>query len=267
MDALTKLLATVDRLRAPGGCPWDREQTLESMRRHLLEECHEVLDAVDRRDPAQTRDELGDLLFNVLLMARIQQDAGTGGIQASAAAIDAKLRRRHPHVFGSDAGSQPDAEQRRRSWAEIKRQETADPERHSRMDGVPRSLPSLLRTSRQCARAAVDGFDWPDAESVLRKVEEELAELRQAMASGDREAVVHEYGDALMALASVGRHLQTPPEDALRVANDRFADRYRVMEALARARSVRLEDLESDALEALWEASKAAPLSGAPSGA
>lgn len=267
MDALTTLLATVDRLRAPGGCPWDREQTLETMRRHLLEECHEVLDAVDRGDPAQTRDELGDLLFNVLLMARIQQDAGAGGIQASAAAIDAKLRRRHPHVFGPEAGAQPDAQQRRRSWAEIKRLETAEPEQHSRMDGVPRALPALLRTSRQCARAAVDGFDWPDAESVLRKVEEELAELREAIASGDREAVVHEYGDALMALASVGRHLQTPPEDALRVANDRFAERYRRMETRAQALGLRLGDLDSDALEALWEESKTVPLSLPPSGA
>lgn len=266
MSALDQLLATVDRLRDPGGCPWDREQTLESMRRHLLEECHEVIEAVDDGDAAAVRGELGDLLFNVLLMARIQRDAGDGGVQASAAAIDAKLRRRHPHVFGPDAGSQPDAQQRRLAWAEAKRAESGDPAAHSRMDGVPRALPALLRTDRQCAKAAADGFDWPDAESVLRKVEEELAELREAIASGDRAAIEHEYGDALMALASVGRHLRTPPEDALRVANDRFADRYRGMERIARGRGIRLSELDSEALEALWEESKAAPLSEAPSG-
>lgn len=265
MTPLDTLLQTVDRLRDPGGCPWDREQTLESMRRHLLEECHEVLDAVDAGDPDAVRGELGDLLFNVLLMARIQQDAGDGGVQASAAAIDAKLKRRHPHVFGPDAGSQPDAQQRRLAWAEAKRRESEAPERHSRMDGVPRALPALLRTDRQCAKAAADGFDWPDAHSVLCKVEEELAELREAMATGDEAAIQHEYGDALMALASVGRHLRTPPEDALRVANDRFADRYRGMERIAQARGLRLSDLDADALEALWEESKAAPLSDPPS--
>ena len=267
MDALSSLLQTVDLLRDPGGCPWDREQTLHSMRRHLLEECHEVLDAVDAGNADAVRSELGDLLFNLLLMARIQKDAGDGGIEATAAEIEAKLRRRHPHVFGADAGSEPDAKQRRLAWAEIKRQETADPEQHSRMDGVPRSLPALLRTSRQCSRAAADGFDWPDAESVLKKVEEEIAELREAMAGGDPDAIAHEYGDALMALASVGRHLNAPAEDALRMANNRFADRYRGMERIARSRGERLSDLDGDALESLCEQSKAAPLSDTPDGA
>jgi nucleoside triphosphate diphosphatase len=266
MSAIDELLQTIDRLRAPGGCPWDARQTLRSMRPHLLEECHEVLEAVDAGDAAAVRGELGDLLFNVLLMARIQRDAGDGGVQASAAAIDAKLRHRHPHVFGDQAtdGSRPDAQARRLAWAEAKRAESDAPDTHSRMDGVPGSLPGLLRTDRQCAKAAADGFDWPDAESVLRKVEEEIAELREAMATGDTTAIEHEYGDALMAMASVGRHLRTPPEDALRVANNRFAARYRGMERIARSRGQRLSALGPDALEALWEDSKAAPLSDAP---
>lgn len=265
MSAIDELLQTIDRLRDPGGCPWDAEQTLRSMRPHLLEECHEVLEAIDAGDPASVRSELGDLLFNVLLMARIQRDRGEGGAQASAAAIDAKLRHRHPDVFGATGdAAQPDASARRLAWAEAKRAESDDPDTHSRMDGVPRSLPALLRTDRQCAKAAADGFDWPDAESVLRKVEEEIAELREAMAQGDPEAIQHEYGDALMAMASVGRHLRTPPEDALRVANDRFAGRYREMECIARSRGLRLSALDPDALEALWEQSKAAPLPNTP---
>lgn len=264
MTPLDELLHTVDRLRDPGGCPWDADQTLESMRSNLLEECHEVLAAVDANDPAAVRIELGDLLFNVLLMARIQHDAGAGGIQSSAAAVDAKLQHRHPHVFGPDPGEPLPARQRRLAWAEAKRREAIDPATHSRMDGVPRSLPALLRTDRQCAKAAADGFDWRDAESVLKKVDEELSELREAMEVGDRAAIEHEYGDALMALASVGRHLECPPEDALRVANDRFADRFRAMERAARARGVRLSELEADALEALWEMAKATPLPTLP---
>lgn len=264
MSALATLLETIDHLRDPGGCPWDARQTLQSMRPHLLEECHEVLEAVDAGDQEAVRAELGDLLFNVLLMARIQQDEGKGGVQASAAAIDAKLRHRHPHVFGDATGPRPDAQARRLAWAESKRAESPAPDAHSRMDGVPRSLPALLRTDRQCARAAADGFDWADAEGVLRKVEEEIAELREAITGGDDQAIQHEYGDALMALASVGRHLRAPPEDALRLANDRFADRYRGMERLARGRGQRLSELGTAALEALWEESKAAPLPEAP---
>ncbi|MEC7948157.1 MAG: MazG family protein, partial [Myxococcota bacterium] len=217
-------------------------------------------------DPAAVRSELGDLLFNVLLMARIQQDAGAGGIQSSAAAVDAKLQHRHPHVFGPNPGAPLPPRQRRLAWAEAKRLEAADPATHSRMDGVPRSLPALLRTHRQCAKAAADGFDWRDAESVLLKVEEELSELREAMAAGDRGAIEHEYGDALMALASVGRHLECPPEDALRVANERFADRFRAMEHTARTRGVRLSALDADALEELWALAKVAPLPTPPSG-
>ena len=266
MLPLDALLQTIDRLRDPGGCPWDARQTLRSMRPHLLEECHEVLDAVDAGAPDSVRAELGDLLFNVLLMARIQRDEGHGGVQASAAAIDEKLRHRHPHVFGPLAGTGTDDPTRRLAWAEAKRAESPDPDTHSRMDGVPRSLPSLLRTDRQCAKAAADGFDWPDAEAVLRKVEEEIAELRAAMAGGDPGEIEHEYGDALMALASVGRHLRTPPEDALRVANDRFAQRYRAMEARARAHGTRLSAIDADALEALWEQIKASHLPPPPTG-
>ncbi len=252
MDGLHALVDIIARLRGPDGCPWDRKQTLSSMRQYLLEEAHEVIDAVDLGAPHDVEGELGDLLFNVALMARILEEGGLGSLDGAARRIADKMVHRHPHVFGDadrDAGV--------RAWEDAKRREaTAGAQPRGRLAGVPRSLPGLQRTHRQCGRVAADGFDWPDAEAVLRKVEEELAELREALASGDADAIAHEYGDALMALASVGRHVRVNPEDALRTANDRFADRYAEMERIAHHRGVALAELDPDALEDLWQAAK-----------
>lgn len=266
MPHLTELAALVDRLVRPDGCPWDRAQTWSSMRPYLLEECHEVLDALDAGDPDAVTGELGDLLFVVLLMARIGQDTpGAGGIEEVARRIRDKMVRRHPHVFADEA--RPDGPGIEH-WEAQKAQEAAPggPPR-SRLAGVPRALPALLRTHRQSEKAASVGFDWPDAAGVLAKVEEELAELRDALRAGDDAGIAHEYGDVLMALGSLGRHIGAPPESALRQANDRFAARFQAMEAAAFAQGVALDDLDDAQLDALWEAAKQAAPSQPSAGA
>ena len=258
MSRLAHLAQIIDQLRGPDGCPWDRAQTWSSMRPYLLEECHEVLDAMDQGDPASVRDELGDLLFVVLLIARMGQDraAGAFGIEAVAQGIADKMVRRHPHVFaGQPRPDGPGIE----DWERQKAKEGVEGRPRSRLAGVPRSLPSLLRTHRQSEKAASVGFDWPDSAGVLDKVVEELAELREALADGEPGPIEHEYGDLLMALGSLGRHIGAAPESALRRANDRFAQRFQAMEAAAWASGRSLSDLDDAALDAMWEAAKAAP--------
>ncbi len=255
---MAELVAVVDRLRSPGGCPWDQAQDFASMRPYLLEECHEVLDTIDAGDPARLAEELGDLLFEVVFLARLGEELPDGDrfdIEAVAGRIVRKMVERHPHVFGGEAGARAGEDPGGiAAWEARKRRHGGT---RSRLDGVPRALPALLRTHRQGEKAAAVGFDWPDARAVLAKVHEELAELEAALETGDAGAIAHEYGDALMALATLGRHLGAPPEDALRAANDRFARRFREVEAIARAEGLDLEALDAAALDALWERAKA----------
>ena len=264
MSRLAHLADIIDRLRGPEGCPWDQAQTWSSMRPYLLEECHEVLDAIDHGDPAAVQDELGDLLFVVLLIARMGEDLPdrSFGIEAVARGVADKMVRRHPHVF---AGRERPAGTGIEDWERQKAKEGPDGQPRSRMAGVPRSLPALLRTHRQTEKAASVGFDWPDAAGVLDKVVEELGELREALERGAPGPIEHEYGDLLMALGSLGRHIGAAPESALRRANDRFSQRFRSMEAAAWASGRSLSDLDDAALDALWEAAKASP-SPAPEG-
>ena len=260
MSRIAALVAIVDRLYSPGGCPWDQAQTWRSMRPYLLEECHEVLDAIQGGDPAAVRGELGDLLFVVALLARMAEDLPPEqafNLESVADGIAAKMVHRHPHVFaGAQRPGGPEAGIV--AWEAIKAAESPpDGPPRSRMAGVPRSLPALLRCHRQSEKAASVGFDWPDAAGVLGKIREELGELEEAMAGPDPDAVAHEYGDLLMAVGSLGRHVGCPPESTLGQANDRFADRFRIMEQLAWQAGQSLRDLDADALDALWEAAKA----------
>lgn len=257
-DRLHALLDLVDRLRAPDGCPWDRAQTIESFQPYLLEEVYELLEATAAsptgapvRDPDPVQEELGDVLFNALMLVRIGADAGRFDLDGVAGGITDKLIRRHPHVFA------PGEPERSPKWADNQ------PAGKGRLDGVPRGAPALVVAAAQGAKAATVGFDWPDAAGVLDKVEEELRELREAMAAGDPAAQRHELGDLLMAITSLGRHLQVEPESALRDANQRFAHRFALMEQEATAAGQRLSDQGPEALDAAWRRAKER-LSAAP---
>jgi ATP diphosphatase len=256
-NALDELLEILRRLRAEdGGCPWDRAQTHASLVPHTLEEAYEVADAVERGDSAGLRDELGDLLFQIVFYARIAEEAGEFGFEEVAAGIAAKLIRRHPHVFGTaridDARAQAEA------WEAHKARERRDGGARGALAGVARALPALTRAVKLQNRAAVDGFDWPDVERVFDKIAEEIAEVRAELATppGSPQRV-HEVGDLLLAVSNLARHLGVDPEAALQQANRRFEGRYARMEALAAAHGARLDEFDLDRLEELWRQAKA----------
>ncbi len=244
-EAMDVLLGVMAHLRGPDGCPWDRKQDLQSLRRWLLEESYEVLEAMEAEDPNVHRDELGDLLFQVVFQSRIQEEAGHFDFSEVARGISDKLKRRHPHVFGDLEIENQQA--LRAIWSSIKQQEG----RKSAIDGVPRAAPALLRAFRVSAKAAAVGFDWKSSEGVWRKFDEERAELREALERGSREEQEEEMGDLLFTLANLCRHLQLDPEAALRRAVKKFERRFRRMEARAELRG-----LSAEALEALWLQSK-----------
>jgi tetrapyrrole methylase family protein / MazG family protein len=222
--SLEWLVEIMARLLGPGGCPWDQQQTLHSLRPYLVEETYELLDAIDEGDPEHHAEELGDLLFEIVFQAAVAKIPMAKVVRG----IGEKLIRRHPHVFGEEKFK--DADQVKANWEKIKRAERGDTPRGV-LDGVPRSAPALERAHRLAQRAARVGFDWPDLPSVRGKVHEEIAELDAASASGSREAIVHEAGDLLFAVAQWARKLELDPEETLRAANGRFEDRFRYIEA------------------------------------
>ena len=248
---LLELVEIVARLRGSDGCPWDREQTLQSMRPYLLEEVYELLDAMEH-DAGEDglEGELGDALFVILLIAQIGADDERLTLDSVAQRIIAKMVKRHPHVFGDGADDENPGGIA--AWEARKQSEG-----RSRLAGVPRSLPALLRAHRQGEKAASVGFDWTEAAHVMDKVSEEMEELREAIESKDQGAIEHELGEVLMSLASLGRHLETPPEAALRRANDRFASRFATLERLAQEDGVQLSgSSDAEVLNALWERAK-----------
>ncbi len=248
-----ELVRVVDRLLAPGGCPWDREQTHETLKRHLLEETYEVLDAVDRRSDPDLEEELGDLILQPVMHAQIASAAGRFDIDAVVQGILDKLVRRHPHVFGEIEAE--DTETVLRNWDAIKRAEKSAAEPTSLLAGIPVALPALLRAYEVSKRAARAGFEWPDLSAVFEKTEEELAELREAIASGDPEAIEAELGDLLFTWVNVARWLRVEPEDALRKMLARFTARFQSMERLS---PKPLLELAPQEWEALWQQAKVA---------
>src|SRR5438876_7159040 len=248
IERLTALLAVVRRLRSPQGCPWDREQTHASLRATLLEEAYEVLEAIDEQSTVKLREELGDVLLQVLMQAVIADEAGEFTLGDVADAVREKLVRRHPHVFGSTVVS--GSGEVVRNWEALK---AAEYGRESALDGVQRSLPALQWAWSLQRRAANVGFDWPSVDGALDKVREEVEELRDAPTVEDREA---EFGDLLFSLVNVARKLGMNPEDALRAATGRFEARFRIMEQKAKAEGQDLKDLPLDELNQYWEAAK-----------
>ena len=251
---MRQLLSIMARLRGADGCPWDKQQTFASIAPYTIEEAYEVADAAERGDMRHLRDELGDLLFQVVFYAEIASEGDAFDFEAVAGAICDKLTRRHPHVFGASGPLTP-AEQSV-VWEAIKAQERrgGGPE-PSHLDGVPQALPALMRAFKLSKRAARVGFDWEHPSQTADKVAEELAEVRAAAASaaqGSRE-IFEEVGDLLFAAANLARKLDVDAEAALRSANAKFERRFRGMEALARQRGETFADLNLEAQEGLWQ--------------
>ena len=229
--ALSRLLAIMDRLRDPGGCPWDREQTLRTLTPYLLEEAHEVIEAIESDDAAHHREELGDLLFQIVFQARIAREQGKFDFADVCDAISDKLTRRHPHVFAEVTVS--GSGEVVKNWERIKAEERKEKGQAARsaIGGVPLALPALVRAERLTEKAAAVGFDWPDKHGVLAKVREELGELERAIESGVQPEIESELGDLLFALANLGRFVKVHPEEALRGTVRRFSSRFAHIEA------------------------------------
>lgn len=254
---LTRLIDIVARLRAPDGCPWDREQTEESMAPHLLEEAHEAVDAIERGDVRESCEELGDVLMNVLMISQISAEQRRFGLEDLARGIADKLVRRHPHVFPPEDGevSVEGSAEVLRNWEAIKQKEKAAKGGGGVLSGIPAGLPQLIKAHRVGEKAAQAGFDWPDRAGVRTKVDEELSELDRAIRSGDREAMADEVGDLLFTVVNLARHLGVNPDMALRGTLRRFIDRFgKVEKRLGKG----LGQASLEELEAAWDAAKAA---------
>lgn len=256
ISALREAIDLMARLRAPDGCPWDREQTFDSIKRHTLEETYEVFDTIDRRAWPELKDELGDLLLQVLFYAQMASEAGYFDIADVAANLNAKLIRRHPHIFGD--ASAATADDVKVTWEAVKREERKHrPEPTSLMARVPEYLPAMLEAEKLGAAAARVGFDWPDPDGVFRKLAEESAELQAELAVGatDSPAVADELGDLLFTAVHLARHLHVEPEFALRGANRKFRRRFQAMEQAAGGADA-LAKLDANGLDQAWNAAK-----------
>jgi len=248
------------RLRGPDGCPWDREQTFDSIKKHTLEETYEVFDAIERRAWPDLRDELGDLLLQVFFYAQMASEAGHFTLADVAAGLNSKLIRRHPHIFADVEA--PDSDAVLRNWEQIKQAEKAaaasnDQQKRSMLDDIPRSMPAVMETAKLGFRAAKVGFDWPNAGGLFEKLAEETVELQSEIALPDqaRDRIEEEFGDLLFTAINLARHLKVEPESALRSANAKFRARFAAMEAVAGGREG-LEACSSDELEILWSKAK-----------
>jgi MazG family protein len=254
MEEFDELVAIMARLRAPGGCPWDREQDHRSLRHYFVEEVYEALEALDDEDMHRFCGELGDVMLQIVFHARLAEEAGEFNVREVLRRINEKLIRRHPHVFGDVAVS--GADDVLDNWQEIKLAEGENVHRESAVDGVPRGLPSLQRAYDLQRRAARVGFDWPDIGGVWAKVAEETGEVREAAAGGEPAEVEAEVGDLLFAVVNLARFLGVEPEQALRAASLRFEARFRQVEKSAEESGRNLREMGLGEMDELWEAAK-----------
>jgi MazG family protein len=256
-----RLVEIMARLRAPGGCPWDREQTFASIKKYTLEETYEVLDAIDREDWEGLREELGDLMLQAVFYAEMAREAGLFSIGESLDHINAKLIRRHPHVFAEETAS-TEADVRKR-WEEIKAEEKKDrdkdrPEKpEGLLDSLPRAMPALVEAQQITSRAAHVGFDWKNVHEVLEKLDEERGEFARALESESPDAMEDELGDLLFVLVNVARFVKVDPEQALRRTNAKFRARFAHIERRLAAQGRQVAGTSIEELEALWQESKA----------
>ena len=254
-EALAQAAAIMARLRrVPDGCPWDLEQTFDSIKKHTLEETYEVFDAIERRAWPDLKDELGDLLLQVLFYAQMAKDSGYFDIGDVAENLNAKLVRRHPHIFGSTEATTPDAVLR--NWEQIKVEEKkSKPAGASMLDEVPRSMPATMEASKLGSKAAKVGFDWPDSSGLFAKMDEEIAELMVEVEAKHKENVEAEFGDLLFTAMNLARHLKVDAESALRRSNAKFRARFAMMEREAGGAEA-LQTMQPDELEELWVRAK-----------
>jgi MazG family protein len=255
-DQFEKLVGLMSRLRAPGGCPWDREQTFDSIKPYTLEETYEVLDAIDRQDWGELAEELGDLILQAVFYAQIAAEQGLFRIEDSLEAINQKLIRRHPHVFGNESAET--AGDVKRIWGEVKAAEKKGTgERDAGLlDSIPRALPALVEGQKLASRAAGAGFDWQNADQVLEKLHEELAEFDAARQAGNAAELENELGDLLFVLVNLARFVKVDPEQALRKTNAKFRERFRYMERKLAERGRTLHASTMQEMEALWQEAK-----------
>ena|SRR5437762_7811542 len=251
------LVSLMARLRAPGGCPWDREQTFDSIKPYLLEETYEVMDAIDARDWRELAGELGDLMLQAVFFSQMASEENLFRIEDALDSINEKLVRRHPHIFGSETASTGDDV--RKIWSVVKDQErkSGDGKKSGLLDGVPRSVPALVEAQQISSRAATAGFDWSNAEQVLEKLREELAEFDAARRTGAQEQLQDELGDLLFVLVNLARFVKVDPEQALRGTNAKFRRRFGYVEEKLAERGAAPAESNIEEMESLWQQAKA----------
>ena len=246
-----ELVEIVEKLRAPDGCPWDREQTNQSLLPYFIEEVYELIESVDEENWDTVKEELGDLLLHMVFQASIGEDEGKFKLADSLTNVNEKLVRRHPHVFG-DAKADA-AFHAKQNWEAQKHKEKG---RKSRLDGVPKNLPALVRAQRLQQKASYAGFDWDAVEQVWDKVHEEIQELKDAQSNEAKDHIAEEIGDVLFAVVNLARYLEVPAEDALRKTNQKFTSRFSKVEEGIKAQGKELEDATLEEMDAIWEMAK-----------
>lgn len=257
---IEKLVQLVERLRGENGCPWDREQTRETLKPMLIEEAYEVLDALDSEDPAELKDELGDLLFQVIFHSQIAYEKNEFDLADVIDRSHSKMVRRHPHIFGN--ADLKTADDVLKNWEDIKAAEkgiesaSKPHSERSLLDGIPSKLPALHRAHQMTAKAARVGFDWPHLREIMSKMQEEASELLQAQSANDPEKVADEVGDLLFVAANVARFLGVDPETALARSNSKFENRFRYLESEIKKQGRELRDASLEEMDALWEEAK-----------
>lgn len=247
------LVTLMTRLRGPGGCPWDRQQTYQDLKPYVIEEAYEVVEAIDLEDRRSLQEEIGDLLLEAVFLAEIAREEGAFDIGGCITAIHDKLVRRHPHVFGEVKAES--AEEVLTNWERLKSAERREEDK-SVLSGVPRALPALLKAVRLTEKAARVGFDWRKTEDVFQKLDEEVEELQQAIRGADPKEIEHELGDLLFTIANVARKLEVNPEEALQGSNRKFQQRFEAMESELRRQGRSFDDASLEEMDAMWERAK-----------
>lgn len=250
LEEFQKLVDVISALRGPKGCPWDKEQTHDSMKPYLLEETYEVIESIQDQDPEKLKEELGDLLLQIIFHAKLAEEEGDFTLKDVIDHITEKLIRRHPHVFG-DAHIES-AEVQKKHWEKLKKDEG----KSSVLEGVPKTAPALFRAFRIQQKAAVVGFDWGSKEPVWEKVKEEMQELEKALAVNDREKIQEEFGDLLFALVNLARFIKVNPEEALHLAIEKFIDRFQKVEEVFRKKGKRMEESTLEEMDLVWNSIK-----------
>jgi len=253
-ELFRELVEIIAKLRSEEGCPWDREQTHETLKMGIIEEAYEVIETIDQKDDEKLEEELGDLLMQVLLNAQIAKDKGKFDINGVIQKINEKLLRRHPHVFGDlDV---KDSEEIMKNWDRIKSEERANKDEYSILDGIPIHLPALIQARKVQSRASRVGFDWDKSSDVLKKVEEEVDELKESIVNADQPNIEEEIGDILFSIVNLSRFLNVEPEDALRKTTAKFMRRFKQMEVKIAQKGKKITDYDLTGLDKFWDSIK-----------